>query len=122
MPARGTRQCHNCGRFKPLAEFFARDIALGMCTQCALWRVDVPDRALRRYGLTAIDYVAMLLDQNDRCAVCQKVRPLHVDHCHVTGRVRGLVCVVCNTAMGMLGDDADRLQRAADHITYGGLV
>jgi hypothetical protein len=109
-----------CGRFKPLAEFFARDIALGMCTQCALSRVDVPDRALRRYGVTPIDYVAFLISQNGRCAVCQQIRSLHIDHDHVTGRVRGLVCRLCNTGMGMFSDDPDRLRAAADHIEYGG--
>ncbi|MET4584947.1 hypothetical protein ACVLB3_000214 [Pseudarthrobacter sp. PvP022] len=120
MPARGTIQCHTCGRFKPMADFFARGVALVMCTSCTVASVDplLAVRIRQRYGITAVEYAAMLLDQHNLCAVCEKLRPLHVDHCHITGKVRGLVCRPCNTGMGMFNDDADRLLAAAEYITY----
>lgn len=79
----------------------------------------VAARILRRYGVTALDYAAMLLAQHGRCAVCMNVvAPLHVDHSHVTNKVRGLVCRPCNTGMGMFGDSADLLYAAAEYLEY----
>lgn len=40
----------------------------------------------------------------------------HVDHCHETGRVRGVLCFNCNSAIGKLGDDPDTLRRATAYL------
>ena len=115
MPARGTMQCCMCGQFRPRADFRTPSgTELGMCTSCALYGVD-PSIG-RRYGITAIEYLGMLISQHHRCAICQHIRPLHIDHCHATGKVRGLVCITCNTVMGMYKDDPDRLRATADYI------
>lgn len=63
---------------------------------------------MRNYGLTLDNYNALLQKQEGGCAVCKKVPSptktgrsgLHVDHDHVTGKVRGLLCSRCNTFMG----------------------
>ncbi len=58
-----------------------------------------------RYGLTPSDVQAMLEKQGGACAIC--VLPLtkhHIDHCHTTGKVRGLLCHRCNTRLGGLDD------------------
>lgn len=120
MPARGTIQCHTCGRFKPMTDFFARGVALIMCTSCTVAGMDPAFSAARigrLYGLTAVEYAATLLSQNGRCAICLQDRPLHVDHCHITNKARGLLCVRCNTGMGMFKDDAELLLAAAEYIT-----
>ena len=52
-----------------------------------------------KYGITERVYRLMLSEQGGRCAVCGRkpaTRRLHVDHCHLTGRVRGLLCYLCN--------------------------
>lgn len=57
----------------------------------------------KTYGLTEADYAAMLAEQNGRCRICgkaPKTRLLQVDHDHVTGRIRGLLCLRCNQALG----------------------
>lgn len=63
-------------------------------------------RSLRqRYGITVEDYDRMLEEQGGHCALCPAVpgvRRLHVDHDHVTGRVRGLLCLPCNGAVHYL--------------------
>jgi hypothetical protein len=68
------------------------------------------ERVLRsRYGITLVEYDAMLRAQGGRCAVCQelpKMRPLHVDHRHDNGVIRGLLCARCNTALAAVDDDA----------------
>jgi len=62
----------------------------------------------RLYGVTAADHAALLIKQNGRCAICGTDKPgavakrFHLDHCHETKKVRGLLCVACNTSLGVL--------------------
>src|SRR5262249_52903505 len=76
---------------------------------------------LAQYGLTPADYAAMLKRQGGRCAICRE-RPghrLYVDHCHVTGRVRGLLCIRCNFAVGLFKDRPDLLRAGAVYLERG---
>ena len=76
-------------------------------------------RAVRRkYGLTREAYEALLAHQDGRCAICGGVptKRLRVDHCHQTGKVRGLLCDLCNSGIGKLRDDPDRLARAIEYL------
>lgn len=75
---------------------------------------------IRLYGPEA-DYDKMFADQNGVCKLCGKPpkvggKSLHVDHCHKTRRVRGLLCGPCNGAIGQLGDDLAGLRRAARYL------
>lgn len=73
---------------------------------------------LRRYGLTPEAFDAMLGNQDRACAVCRvefTAEPI-VDHDHETGRVRGLLCRPCNSGIGQLGDDPDRLRAALEYL------
>ena len=79
-----------------------------------------------RYGLSETEYEAMLERQGNACALCgadgrvAHKEVLAVDHCHATGKVRGLLCDSCNRAIGLLGDDPDRLRLAALYLeTHG---
>lgn len=72
------------------------------------------DRELRRhYGITLERFEEMLAEQGHRCASCGADEHggwnWHVDHCHQTGRVRGILCFGCNAALGQLGDDPARI-------------
>ena len=70
------------------------------------------------YGLTREDYEAMLTEQGGLCLICRKpMDPPAVDHDHATGAVRGLLCRSCNSAIGLLGDDPQMLQRAIEYLT-----
>lgn len=72
----------------------------------------------RLYGLSEEDYNAMYAAQNGCCAICRKLSKtvLHVDHCHETGRVRGLLCFPCNTSIGRLGDRLESVLAAAEYL------
>ena len=55
----------------------------------------------RRYGLTVKQVAQMLKDQDNKCAICTIVlQKYHIDHCHVTDKVRGILCISCNVKLG----------------------
>jgi hypothetical protein len=77
-------------------------------------------RLLAEYGLTSDQFDALLISQTGRCAICASAligkRAANVDHCHVTGLVRGLLCTNCNCGLGRFRDDTSRLVAAADYL------
>jgi len=72
------------------------------------------------YGITPEEFEVLLRLQGNHCALCETpdraTRRLCVDHDHLTGRVRGLLCVQCNSALGKLGDSAEGLERAIRYL------
>lgn len=78
----------------------------------------------RKYGLRPGDYEVMLSAQGGGCAICKRTenfdgRRFAVDHCHRTGRVRGLLCTKCNVAVGLLGDSPALLMTAIEYLYRG---
>ena len=71
---------------------------------------------LKKYGLCEADYQAMVVWQCGACLICKKVKPLVVDHDHATGKVRGLLCSHCNSALGFLMDDPTLVDEAAQYL------
>lgn len=58
----------------------------------------------------------MLAAQGGGCAICVVKDATHVDHDHVTGKVRALLCATCNTGLGMFSDNPDILSNAAGYL------
>jgi DNA repair exonuclease SbcCD ATPase subunit len=86
-------------------------------------RNDERARNLRKLDLTLADYDAMLAAQGGRCAVCgtrhsgsPKTKRLAVDHKHGTKRVRGLLCIPCNAAIGLVEDNPEILRLAVAYL------
>ena len=77
-------------------------------------------RVLNLYGLTKEQYYEMYEKQQGKCAICEEEpktkRLLHVDHCHSTGIIRGLLCSQCNTALGSFRDNPTLLNRAIEYL------
>jgi len=74
---------------------------------------------LRRYGLSLAEKSQMASRQNGRCAICSNLTDLdslEVDHDHVSGLVRGLLCRECNRGLGHFRDNPDSLDKAAGYI------
>lgn len=84
------------------------------------------DQRLKKFGITSAKYQEMLTTQNHACAVCStppaRKKRLAVDHCHSSGKVRGLLCSSCNLAIGLLQDDPVRMQAALDYLQKFRLV
>ena len=74
------------------------------------------------FGITLDDYNKMFNNQNGKCAICGKHQTefkeaLSVDHCHRTGKIRGLLCKNCNTALGLMKDNSKLLFEALRYLT-----
>jgi hypothetical protein len=81
--------------------------------------------AMKRYGVTLDWFMAKLEEQDGACILCGHVPPpdgikaasrLHVDHDHITGAVRDLLCGRCNQGIGFFGDNPELLRKAAEYI------
>lgn len=75
-----------------------------------------------KYGITRTTYETMCAKQNNMCAICDSPPTgagsgnLVVDHCHMTGTIRGLLCGECNSAIGLLKDDPEVARRMAAYL------
>jgi Recombination endonuclease VII len=78
---------------------------------------------MRLYGLTLDEYEALVDQQGGVCAICEEPpvkgrgKRLVVDHDHRTGRPRGLLCALCNVAIGYLREDPRLFDRAKEYLT-----
>jgi hypothetical protein len=75
----------------------------------------------RRYGISRADYAALLARQGGVCAICGKPpeKTLCVDHCHSTGRIRGLLCRKCNFGLGCYAEDQAAMIAALAYLGHG---
>ena len=75
-----------------------------------------------RYGIDEAEWKRMFDAQCGRCAICDSKDPkgnhgvFHVDHCHETGKVRGLLCDTCNRGLGMFYDNINTLKGAIEYL------
>ena len=134
------KKCTKCGEVKELTEYStesrAKDGRRSACKVCLSsasslyyknkeYKYSAEFRrrqTLAEYGLTLEDYNIMLEGQDHKCKICgieekhsSKAR-FHVDHCHETGMVRGLLCSKCNTGLGMFRDNSEFLREAAKYL------
>ena len=103
------------------------------------WRIANPDRvqayrvanrrksylqeSKRKYGITSEAFAALMLAQSECCATCKKpfdwddkqTKP-HIDHCHASLKVRGILCNRCNTVLGLVADDAALLSSLSRYL------
>jgi hypothetical protein len=134
------KYCPKCKKNKEKSKFFKhknrKDGLSPYCKECATnsvktWRINnkesfyrsVRDRNLKqKYGINLNEYQILLESQNGCCAICRKPTSilksptLKVDHCHKTGRIRGLLCSNCNMTLGLIYDDVDILKRMIDYL------
>jgi hypothetical protein len=124
----GRQRCCVCLEIKPLVEGFYRNSRCASghsvyCkTCCSSWQKLHQHRIHLRhvYGIELEEFEAMFEAQGGVCAICGEPpvvgRRLSVDHEHDSDQVRGLLCQKCNAAIGMLGDDPEVIERAAQYI------
>ena len=136
-----THTCAVCKAEKALSEFPIRKThrpgkPVSQCTACRVaynksYREQNRDRVLEierksrlknTYGITPEQYNDLLLRQNGRCAICAAKKPggrtkmFFIDHCHTSGQVRGLLCMRCNTGLGLFLDSQKFLLNAISYL------
>ncbi len=77
------------------------------------------NRILRVYGKTKAEIDKLFLDQGEVCAIClekNELKSMHIDHCHNSGNVRGILCSKCNQAIGLMKEDTNRMERAIKYV------
>ncbi len=131
-----SKTCLSCRQRKPFSEFGTRGTN---CRECDTKKFRVRRKYCRRdskdsendrrrdlmrnHGLTQEQYDAFLLEQNGVCRVCGKTDPsrrLAVDHDHETGKIRGLLCLRCNRAIGLLRDSSAVCRALAEYLERHG--
>lgn len=128
----GRKTCSECKELKPLAEFYVikkTNYVRPACKECCAIqnsRVSANARRKYKYGITEMEYEELFAKQNYRCAICKKVpaaigghkkiNGLHLDHCHRTKKVRGVLCYGCNVGLGNFRDDPQTLEAAAKYL------
>lgn len=121
MPTRTKRLCIECGVWRIVNDAckdrpeFQPDVYV--CKWCKNKDLDVGSRTWQRrihlknrYGITLEDYDAMLILQGGACGICKRLpnpKELYVDHDHVTGEIRGLLCNRCNVVLEWFLEYAD---------------
>jgi hypothetical protein len=123
------RKCWKCKTVKEIAKFMrSKRQPSGYDYTCKSCRKQWNrENSLKKtYGITVELYAAMVAEQGGHCAICGQPESrfrgscaieLAVDHCHNSGLVRGLLCGRCNTALGLMRDDVQVLQKAIDYLS-----
>lgn len=80
----------------------------------------------KKYGMTSQEFLDRVSAQQNKCKLCNRIfgevkgrlDTAQVDHDHATGKVRGIICGVCNTAMGKLGDTVEKIERIVKYMKF----
>ena len=127
-----TLDCKKCSDNLPLNNFYfnkngkyKRQNVCKKCMNIYDYKTDKNSKLKRAYGITLDEYEELLSKQDSKCAICgidnngkyrNKPRAFAVDHCHSTGKIRGLLCSDCNTGIGLLKDNINYLQLAIKYL------
>jgi len=110
------RVCSKCGETYPASHYIGRR---GLVCETCKSSSGKEKFMIKKYGIDFKQYNSMVASQCGVCAICgvePNGRPLVVDHCHDTDKVRGLLCDACNIGIGCLRDDLDILASASSYL------
>lgn len=123
------KKCSTCKETKEQSEYYGKK---GVCKSCHKKAVkEYRDKnpqlikktnLMRCYGLTLEEFESMREAQGGKCKICGKDEKeeyygtLHVDHCHTTGKVRGLLCKGCNHGLGNFMDSVELMKKGIDYL------
>ena len=127
-----TIECKKCSDNLPLDNFYfnknGKYKKQNVCKKCINiydYKTDKNRKLKKAYGITLEQYEELLSKQDGKCSICgidnngkyrNKPRAFAVDHCHNTGKVRGLLCSDCNTGIGLLKDNVNYLESAIKYL------
>lgn len=121
--------CVNCNTIKPNPSFSKdikrKDHLKPYCKSCIAVQEKSrysPEKESHRkrkqlYNCSKEQYESLFLSQGGLCAICGSGASLCIDHCHKTGKIRGLLCRLCNGFLGKINDDINSLNKVKDYLT-----
>jgi len=113
------KTCISCLEEKPLEEYHphqtTKDKRSTACKVC-FNRQTLNSKYQKRYGMS----VEEAEDLKKECWICGVKEKLHIDHCHASGKVRGVLCRACNHGVGNFKDNPELLRKAAEYIEKNG--
>ena len=117
------KSCIKCGVSKPLSEFHnlkhGKDGKHSYCKECLIHYVGTRQYRVK-YNMSREDREELIQKQNRQCAICgyffKSEKHTHIDHCHTTNKVRGILCTHCNVALGLLKDSPEILKSAIKYL------
>lgn len=123
---RKIKSCSSCKKELPILDFYydkKRKQVASRCKMCANYysrKVDKTDKKFydinKLYFIDKEEYIGMELAQESKCCICKNKEKLVVDHCHSSGKVRGLLCRKCNSGLGLFGDSVVFLKNAIEYL------
>ena len=119
-----SKMCRCCQVEKPLNEYYYRKDNSSYRTECK--ECVIERQRYKKLGVCNTEYDKMLVQQKGACDICKsklnssRYTKLSVDHDHHTGKVRGLLCMQCNAAIGLMKESPIRLQNAIQYLKRHG--
>ena len=139
-----SKECTKCTEVKPFTEFYiSKNHPTGYSSHCSMCikakavkvRAANPEKTRAKnlkskFNMSIDDYNKLYIEQDGLCRICDEVETrrdskggvvwMPVDHCHDTGKIRGLLCSRCNTGLGLLGDSIKTLKCAIKYLRKEG--
>lgn len=128
------RVCKTCNESFPLEKFWLQPNKKNRYTSCPQcinkqrqekYKLNIEEHRKQhkeyvlkyRYKLTSEDINNLLLQQDNKCVICKQILiKKHIDHCHKTGKIRGILCPNCNKALGLFKENTTALQNAIKYL------
>lgn len=123
------KRCNKCKAYKPWMRFL---VGKSQCSACTAkiakgqkhlieqkeYKDTIDLKAMKyRYNISEEDYLTMLEDQGNCCKICFKdMTDPQLDHCHLSGNVRGILCKACNVGLGHFKDSITVLENAVEYL------
>ena len=125
------KECNSCHILKDDSEFYVmsrssrgeKKYLYHICKDCSKAKSN-PEyqrdwELKKKYGISLEEYRQESAKRSNRCDICNNiVKTLHVDHDHVSGKVRGYLCGSCNRALGLFKDSSDVVQAASGYLKF----
>ena len=119
------KRCSTCKVYLSKDSFHknksSKDGLQNCCIKCHTNKYVLPYHRMKKYKIDSNTYENMINKTNNTCCICgakgeDERRSLHIDHCHKTGKIRGLLCESCNLGLGKFKDSEELLKKAIEYL------